>query len=491
MLTGSNPDTKTLPVLVAPSRSGEVNRVRATLAPKSCFSVEDSHFEFDSSFVLPLGLTFDAQPLKKAMDDHPGSKLSIFGHTDPVGKDTYNKTLSGRRAQAIFGLLVRDVELWKDLYFHHDTLGNDPWGVRSIQIMLNRVGTTKTGNVKGVLDAQTRQALKDFEEANSLPPKGFNQKQEIDPGTFEVLAKLYMDALCTDDDNNPVQLKPEDFLAGGTGNDGKGDFQGCGEFNPLMMFSKEEKALFDKEQNKDARNKENQINRRIMILLYRAGTKIDPAAWPCPTVKEGPEKCQLRFFANAKLRRSNLEQRREHKDEPTNPDIVGTFACRFYERQSSTSPCEGPPPIPQPTLEVDVVFDTGSKDEEKGDSYRLQSTDGVFVQALECSTARRVNDKQRVLTFTDVLPEKNYTLFRVLSPDVQYPVFKDVPVLVIQKNGPDTPLLALNDAPGPQPPEEPEPLSGDPDFKGLSRQQFAQVELNDLPDRPGTDIAIV
>src|SRR5512140_2575874 len=259
------------PVLVAPvpRRASGFNTIRSGIIPKGCFTVEDSHFEFDSSFVLPLGLTFDAQPLKKLMDDHPGSKLSIFGHADPVGKETYNKTLSGRRAQAIFGLLTRNVELWKDLYFHHDTLGRDPWGVRSIQVMLNRVGPTKAGNVQGVRDADTRQALKDFEDANSLPEKGFNQKQEVDPGTFEVLAKLYMDGICTDDDNNPVQFTPDDFLARGAGKDGTGDFQGCGEFNPLMIFSQQEKASFDQEQNKDARNKENQINRRIMILLYR------------------------------------------------------------------------------------------------------------------------------------------------------------------------------------------------------------------------------
>ena len=325
------------PALVAPvpRRATGFNTIRSGIIPKGCFTVEDSHFEFDSSFVLPLGLTFDAQPLKKLMDDHPGSKLSIFGHTDPVGKDVYNKTLSGRRAQAIFGLLTRNVELWKDLYFHHDTLGKDPWGVRSIQIMLNRVGPTKTGNVNGVLNAETRQALKDFEDGNSLPAKGFNQKQEVDAGTFDLLAKLYMDAICTDDDNNPVQLKPDDFLARGAGKDGKGDIQGCGEFNPLMMFSKDEKALLDQEQNKDERNKENQVNRRIMILLYRAGARVDPEKWPCPSVKEGPEKCQLRFFANAKERRSNLSDRREHKDERNNPDQEPPLEPADHTRRES------------------------------------------------------------------------------------------------------------------------------------------------------------
>ncbi len=279
-------------------------------------------------------------PLKKLLDKHVGFKLSLFGHTDPVGKDDYNKVLSGRRAQAIFGLLVRDVELWKDLYFRHDTKGKDKWGVKAVQTMLNLVGPTPVGGASGKVDQATRTALKDFEDANGLPAKGFNANEEISTGTFEVLSKLYMDAICKDDDGNNFQLTPEDFIARGKGKDGKGDFQGCGEFNPLMIFSRDEKSFFDREENKDARNEENRDNRRTMILLYPPETRIDPTKWPCPTVKEGIGGCQKRFFANAKDRRSNQESRREHKDEKTQPDMIGTYACRFYDRQTSDSPCE-------------------------------------------------------------------------------------------------------------------------------------------------------
>ena len=140
-----------------------------------------------------------------------------------------------------------------------------------------------------------------------------------------------MDAICTDDDGAPFTLTPEDFIARGLGKDGKGDMQGCSEFNPLMIFSRAEQEFFDRPENKKRRDAENQVNRRIMILLYRPGTRIDPKLWPCPTVKEGPAGCKLRFFANAKERRSNLEERREHKDEQTT-EMVGTFACRFYDR---------------------------------------------------------------------------------------------------------------------------------------------------------------
>ena len=334
-------DVDVLPLLVGPTTGKEFNRIRPGLFPKGCFSVEDSHFEFDSSFIFPLGLTFDAGPLKNLLDQHPGFKLSVFGHADPVGKDDFNKILSGRRAQSIFGMLVRNTDLWADLYFHHDTQGRDKWGVKSVQIMLNFVSPTKAGKPDGKIGTNTKKALSDFEEANSLPAKGFNAKEEIDPATFGVMAGLYMDAICTDDDGKQFKLSPEDFIAAGKGNDGKGDFQGCGEFNPLMMFSKSEKAVLDQAQNKERRNKENQINRRIMILLFRPGTRVDPEKWPCPTVKEGVAGCLLRFHSDSDVRRSNLDERREHKDEKDKPDMVGTFACRFYDRLSSQSPCEG------------------------------------------------------------------------------------------------------------------------------------------------------
>ncbi len=339
-VAASHPDLEEVPVLVAPASDGEFNTIRAGIQPRACFGIEDNHFQFDSSFVFPLDQTFNAGPLKALLDKHPGSKLAIFGHADPTGNDDFNKVLSGRRAQAIFGMLVRDVELWKDLYFHHDNAGKDRWGVRPVQIMLNMVGPTQVGSATGVIDQPTKDALADFEQANGLPTKGFNKNEEIDAPTFGLLASQYMDAICLDDDGKPFRLSTDDFIGRGLGKDGKGDFQGCGEFNPLMMFSRDERDFFDLPENKERRDTENQINRRVMVLLYRPGTKIDPARWPCPTAKEGTAACRLRFFSDADERRKNLDERREHKDEGT-IEMVGTFACRFYDRQTSGSPCEG------------------------------------------------------------------------------------------------------------------------------------------------------
>lgn len=327
-----HPEPQPETLIVGPSTENEFNTLRARLTPKACFKLEDSNFEFDSSFITVL--TFDAGPLKDLLDKHPGSKLSIFGHADPAGRDDYNKMLSGRRAQAIFGLLVRRVDLWEDLYFNHDTFsGKDEWGVRAIKLMLNQVGPTKTGITKE-LDAQSKQALKDFEQKEGLPLKGFNSKKEVAPETFRKLTSLYMDFICTDDESKDFRLKPEDFLARGQGKDGKGDFQGCGEFNPLMIFSKDEKTFFDREENHRQRNTENQTNRRVMILLFRPRSQVDPEKWPCPSAKQGIEGCRKRFFVGGEKRRSNQAERRELQK------TKDTFACRFYDQLANSSPCE-------------------------------------------------------------------------------------------------------------------------------------------------------
>ncbi|MEW5977117.1 MAG: peptidoglycan-binding protein [Acidobacteriota bacterium] len=371
-----------MPLLVGPATGKEFNQVRSFLVPKGCFRLEDNSFEFDSSFVNPV--TFNAGPLKNLLDKHPGSNLSIFGHADPTGNDHYNKVLSGRRAQAIYGLLIRKVDLWQELYFDHDTPGDmqgrDTWGVRAIQIMLNFAGPMKADRADGELDQRTRDALAAFEAKHKLPPAGFNPRKEVTAATFRMLTDLYMNQICTDDDGNDFRLKPADFLAGEAGErqGGKGNFQGCSEFNPVIVFSKEEEALFKKEENKWQRNSENRPNRRVMVLLFRAGTEVDPDRWPCPNAKEGISGCRARFFSDGDQRRNPQAERRKFEESLKGPSKKSTFACRFYERVAFSSPCEA---LLNPlaaivhdelgrvrrNVEVEVTFEDGSVKKTKTD----------------------------------------------------------------------------------------------------------------------------
>jgi hypothetical protein len=194
------------------------------------------------------------------------------------------------------------------------------------------------GPISGVLDAATRQAVKDFQSS----PKGAGLVVDGDPGkgTRPKLYKAYMDSICVDDADAPFTIDPvAGFLASGADAGGKGDFQGCSEFNPDMVFSKPEQQKFQKPQNKAERDEENKINRRVVVYLFRSGSDIKPESWPCPRAKEGVAQCRKRFHADGDFRRTPRGEERRFFDEGGQ-----TFACNFYERIANLSPCEKPPP---------------------------------------------------------------------------------------------------------------------------------------------------
>ena len=95
--------------------------------------MDDSRFEFGSSFIKPIART-ELDELAALHRARPRCPLSIFAHTDPVGDDGYNKPLSGRRALALYALLVRDVAQWEALYT--SPMAGDQWGTRALQHML-------------------------------------------------------------------------------------------------------------------------------------------------------------------------------------------------------------------------------------------------------------------------------------------------------------------------------------------------------------------
>ncbi len=198
-------------------------------------------------------------------------------------------------------MLTRDTEIWESLFSGPKPIAGDNWGDSSLQTMRNATGL----------------------------PGGTSRT---------VLFKAYMDLLCGTD----FRLTKKDFLGQGADAGGKGDIQGCGEFNPVLIFSQTKQQEFEDAKRKpdqstlERRNSENAPNRRVMILLFRPGSKIDPAKWPCPRVTEGVAGCKRRFFSDGEMRRSTRQARDNRKFENSND----TFACRFYQRISGRSPCE-------------------------------------------------------------------------------------------------------------------------------------------------------
>jgi len=289
-----------LPIYLAPSTGKEKNTIREELIPVGCWKMEDLRFAFNSSMVLPEAKSefVELAALKSA---HPGSPLTMFGHADPVGDDNYNKKLSGRRAKAIYGVLTRDTAIWEQLYTNSDGTSDD-WNNTHVGLMQEALGQPK----KNLATAKDRAPL----------------------------FKAYMDFLC------PVTVPKSEFLGGGASPSGRGDYQGCSEFNPLMLFSEAENKKFSASADKTERNAENQLNRRVLGLFFRPGTKVPLDKWPCPAASEGTSACTHRFWSDHAKRRQFGAKRRTFAEDGD------TFACRFYERLVRFSPCEVPADTP-------------------------------------------------------------------------------------------------------------------------------------------------
>ena len=332
-------------IRVGPSTKNEFNTARLKLLPLACWRADDMRFKFDSSFVLP-GIQAEIKHLAEMLnsDQFKDCPISIFGHADPVGNDNYNKTLSGRRAAAIYGLLVRDTGIWENLF--SNKFGNDIWGDDAIATMNSRLaeddaakasqlqfGRSKIDDDNSSSDGSATSGPSPDQSPPSAPIDGAAQ----DAGLRKQLFQQYMDKI-----SSGFKLEPSDFLGQGADKGGKADFQGCSEFNPLIIFSQEEQDVFETaEQQKDTvtlakRNKENAKNRRVMVLIFRKGSKVEPARWPCPRWNEGVDGCKKRFFSDGEKRRSSRLPDTDRAFEKTRD----TFACRFYQRLSDSSPCE-------------------------------------------------------------------------------------------------------------------------------------------------------
>ncbi len=211
--------------------------------------MEELRFAPGSSFILPsaqaeLALLAGAFDRLGRLD---GASLALFGHADAAGPDEANKTLAGRRAQALYALLVRKVELWEQLI--NDPFEKDDWRLFAIEIMRRQLGASAS----------------------------------IDRSA---LIAGYMDNLCRRNSGAPFRLAATDFLGRGADAGGKGDYQGCGAFNPIRVAAPGDEA--------------NAVNRRVSILLFRNPTSIAPNQWPCPRASESGEGCRKLFWPGAR-----------------------------------------------------------------------------------------------------------------------------------------------------------------------------------------------
>lgn len=83
-------------------QNAEVSRVGEGIAVTFASGIL---FPFNSADVLPAGRE-NLRQLAQSLQRYPGTEVLIVGHTDNVGTDAYNMTLSQRRADSAKGYLV-------------------------------------------------------------------------------------------------------------------------------------------------------------------------------------------------------------------------------------------------------------------------------------------------------------------------------------------------------------------------------------------------
>src|SRR5262249_8117254 len=245
-----------------------------------------------------------------------------------------NKTLSGRRAQAVYGLLTRRIDLWDELWSM--PFGGDNW--------------------------------QNLASARAAHDQGFG---------------AYMDSICKKDSGDPFQVDKSEFLGRGADPKGKADYQGCSEFNPVLRFSVDDETALSAPQRKDERNRRNASNRRVLVFLWRPGLTVDPAGWPCPRVKESAAGCRAQFWPDGDARRNPTERQRKYAKGGK------TFACRWYDGMARESPCEA-----ARKLVTIRLFDS---DEKEMPNTRYRLTVGSVDVRNNTADARGILTERNVL----------------------------------------------------------------------------------------------
>lgn len=232
---------------LATGRMHTLRVVSKTAPPQflECCSIPGITFEFDKSFIRPT-VVGALKALEEAVGRNPDAKIMIWGHTDKVGSESYNKLLSERRAKSVFAFIVNDVNTWEQLAAHP----NEQWGRNEDNQMLADQGFDPATNPNAVRDYQT---------ARGLNPDGI-----VGPITRRQLITDYMSG------KHDLQITADQFM------DPK--HMGCGEFNPKVET--------------DAANED---NRRVTFFLFH---KDRLPVLPCPTTPGDLAPCKRQIAAS-------------------------------------------------------------------------------------------------------------------------------------------------------------------------------------------------
>ncbi|CAN5179062.1 hypothetical protein BH09PSE6_BH09PSE6_13270 [soil metagenome] len=433
----SHPIRIARPLRVAPTDALDFNTLSVDLVAVACLQVPDVLFEFDSSFPAPTIASMLGQ-IPSLRERHRSElnglpPLSVFGHADPIGDDEYNKILSGRRAMAIYGALTHDVPLWEFLFDHPH--GGDDW---------------KAADVMAVM-------------RTAVPGSADMTRQQLIEGYLRTLSG--------------EAIGKDQFIGRGRDPKGKADFQGCGEFNPLRLLSIDESRTL----SRVAKHEQNLPNRRVIVFMFRPGTRIDTARWPCPTALDATAACRKRFFGpprTGEIRRTATAARREFAD------ASDTFACRFYDRIARLSPCELP--LRASLFEYGLESGKGFAWSDKA-RLRIFSVDGSHSKTFDMTQGDTAGT-HRVFLFPGPRPGLEYR-GQIVDGKVTFELFDPVELFRIQDpsdslNTLPMPEPAVPNELAPLPPGPPIPFAGPVDDVPGDIVEFAVDPQGPAPDSP-------
>ena len=293
-------------------KPGQYKITAKTWDVRACVCIPGVTFAFDKSFIRP-SVVEALESLQTAIEAHPDAMVFVFGHTDKVGSEQYNKDLSDRRAKSAYAFVTNDTAIWEALY------NEESWGIASVQEILADLGFY-TGALDGKDGPATKQAIKEFQLSKSQTDTGNNDKP-----TRELLFADYMTG------KHDVKIAKERFL--------EPKFTGCGEFNPKV----ETEAAEEK-------------NRRVSFFLFdpskvpKIPCKFGDMA-PCKKMIGLPGPRKKKEFKCAFF--DNISSDCACESAPPKPEtfsVTGTLV--FYNRtwDYNTAPENTAPPKPIPAI---------------------------------------------------------------------------------------------------------------------------------------------
>jgi outer membrane protein OmpA-like peptidoglycan-associated protein len=152
------------------------------------------HFRFDSSFIEPC-LRPVLRQCAELLASDPDRRLVAIGHTDLVGSDAYNQSLSERRGRAVYAYLTAGVDRaaavaeWDELRRARPAgvlpSSRDTWGTREYQQILQDLGRYR-GRIDRDLDL-THAAVRQYQRDRGLVDDGI-----VGDATWPLLIEDYL-----------------------------------------------------------------------------------------------------------------------------------------------------------------------------------------------------------------------------------------------------------------------------------------------------------